>query len=196
MATMDRRLLKAATSGDAASLKHLASHEPGLLLGTTPPGNTCLHISAIQGHDEFCESILALEQEQSPTLLSSVNKDGETPLLAAVARGRASLASALLRRCRERQLSEAILKQDRHGCNALHHAVSRGHTKLALELVQAEPALSRAVNGRGESPLFIAAMRNFTEVSDKLLEVPGSAHSGAFGFNVLHAAVRTGNLGN
>lgn len=194
MATMDRRLLKAATSGDAASLKHLASQEPGVLLGTTPPGNTCLHISSIQGHDEFSESILALDQ--SPALHSAVNKDGETPMLAAVARGHASLASALLRRCIERQLCEAILKQDRHGCNALHHAVSRGHTKLALELVEAEPALSRAVNGRSESPLFIAAMRNFTEVSDKLLEVPDSAHSGAFGFNVLHAAVRSGNLGN
>jgi hypothetical protein len=39
-------------------------------------------------------------------------------------------------------------------------------------------------------------MRNFTEVLDRLLEVPDSAHSGAFGFNVLHAAVRSGNLGN
>ncbi|CAL4979749.1 unnamed protein product [Urochloa decumbens] len=192
MATMDRRLLKAATSGDVASLKHLASQEPGVLFGTTPPGNTCLHISSVQGHHEFCESILALDQ--SPALLSAVNKDGETPLLAAVARGRASLASALLRRCRERQLREAMLKQDRHGCNALHHAVSRGHTELALELVEAEPALSTAVNGRSESPLFLAAMRNFTEVSDKLLDVPDSAHSGACGFNVLHAAVRSGNL--
>jgi ankyrin repeat protein len=165
-----------------------------VLFWTTPLGNTCLHISSIQGHDELCESILALDQ--SPALLSAVNKDGETPLLAAVARGRASLASALLRRCRERQLSEVILKQDRHGCNALHHAVRRGHGKLALELIEAEPALSRAVNGRSESPLFIAAMRNFTEVLDRLLEVPDSAHSGAFGFNVLHAAVRSGNLGN
>lgn len=193
---MDRRLLKAATSGDAASLKQLASHDPGVLLGTTPPGNTCLHISSIQGHEELCRSILALDQ--SPALLSAVNKDGETPLLAAVARGRASVASALLRRCcgERLMLREAILKQDRHGCNALHHAVRRGHTKLAVELIEAEPALSRAVNGRSESPLFIAAMRNLTEVSDKLLEAPDSAHSGALGFNVLHAAVRSGNLGN
>jgi hypothetical protein len=59
---MDRRLLKAATSGDAASLKRLASHDPGVLFWTTPPGNTCLHISSIQGHDELCESILAMDQ--------------------------------------------------------------------------------------------------------------------------------------
>ena len=66
---------------------------------------------------------------------------------------------------------------------------------LALELIEAEPALSKAVTKIGESPMFIAVMRNFTDVFDKLLEIPDSAHSGAFGFNVLHAAVRNGNPG-
>ncbi|KAJ1255230.1 hypothetical protein BS78_K273400 [Paspalum vaginatum] len=190
-ATMDRRLLAAATSGDVASMKHLALADPGVLLGTTPPGNTCLHISSIQGHEEFCKNILKLDQSLS--LLSAVNKDGETPLLTAVTRGRASLASVLLRSCRDQQQSEAILKQDKRGHNAMHHAIRRGHRMLTLELIEAEPQLSKAVNSSDESPMFMVVMRNFTDVLDKLLEIPGSACSGACGFNALHAAVRNGN---
>ena len=193
---MDQRLLEAATRGDAPSMKQLlaAPGDSDVLLGTTPRGNNCLHIASIQGHEEFCKDVLTT-LDHSPALLSAVNNDGETPLLTAVTRGRASLASALLRCCRDQHLSETILKQDRFGCNALHHAVRRGERVLALELIEAEPALSKAVTKIGESPMFIAVMRNFTDVFDKLLEIPDSAHSGAFGFNVLHAAVRNSNPG-
>jgi ankyrin repeat protein len=173
----------------------LALDGPGVLLGTTPQGNTCLHIASIQAHEDFCKNILTLDHSPAPALLSTVNKDGETPLLTAVARGCASLASVLLRYCRYQQLSEIILKQDKHGCNALHHAIRRGHRMLALELIEAVPTLSKAVDSRNESPLFIAAVRNFTEVFHKLLEIPDSSDSGAFGLNVLHGAVRNGNIG-
>ncbi|RLM59031.1 hypothetical protein C2845_PM18G03250 [Panicum miliaceum] len=47
---MDGRLLDAATSGDAVAMKHLALHDPTVLLGTTQQGNTCLHISSTHGH--------------------------------------------------------------------------------------------------------------------------------------------------
>jgi ankyrin repeat protein len=118
---MDRRLLQAAISGDAAEMNHLAVHEPGVLLGTTPQGNNCLHIASIHGHEGFCKDVLELPQ--SLTLLTATNEDGETPLLTAVTRGRESLASILLRFCRDQQLKETILKQDKRGCNVLHHAI-------------------------------------------------------------------------
>ncbi|CAL4985142.1 unnamed protein product [Urochloa decumbens] len=178
-------------TGDARSMIQLASHDPSVLLGTTPQGNTCLHISSIHGHEGFSKDVLELDQSRA--LLSAVNKDGETPLLTAITRGHASLASVLLSCCYGQQLSETILKQDKRGCNALHHAIRRGHRILALKLIEAEPALSKAVNQHSESPMFIAAMRNFTDVFDKLLEIPGSSDSGPFDFNILHAAVRTGN---
>jgi hypothetical protein len=38
-------------------------------------------------------------------------------------------------------------------------------------------------------------MRNFTDVFDKLLEVPDSAHGGTSGYNALHAAFRNNNTG-
>ena len=87
------------------------------------------------------------------------------------------------------------MKQDNKGYNALHHAIRSGHRELALELIAAEPALSKAVSQKEESPMFMAVMRNYADVLEKLLEVPDSAHGGACGWNALHAAVRNNNPG-
>ncbi|CAO2141247.1 unnamed protein product [Urochloa humidicola] len=190
-ALMSRWLLKAATFADAESMKQLALHDPAVLLGTTPQGNTCLHIASIHGHEEFCKNVLTLGN--SHELLSAVNGDGETPLLTAVTRGHASLSSFLLRSNRPEHLSEMILKEDKRGCNVLHHAIRGGHSELALELIEEKPALSKHVNMHDESPMFMAAMRNFTDVVEKLLNIPDSAQTGPFGFNALHAAVRNSN---
>ncbi|CAN6380937.1 unnamed protein product [Urochloa humidicola] len=186
---MDWRLVEAATSGDTITMQQLAMHDLGVLLGTTPQGNTCVHIACIHGHEGFCKDALAL----NPSLLIAVNSDGKTPLLTAVASGRVSLASILLRCYSDQQLREAILKQDKNGFNGLHHAIRNGHRELALELIQTEPALSQAVNKHHESPMYMAVMRNYDDVFEKLLRVPDSAHGGAFGYNALHAAVRNGN---
>ena len=87
---MDRRLLEAATSGDVPSMKQLLALDgPGVLLGTTTQGNTCLHIASIRGHEGFCKDLLGLALNQSAvSLLAAINKDGETPQLTAVTRGR------------------------------------------------------------------------------------------------------------
>ncbi|XP_004978964.1 ankyrin-3 isoform X2 [Setaria italica] len=186
---MDWRLMEAAITGDAVSMKHLASHDPDILLGTTPQGNTCLHIASIHGHKEFCNDAMTFNL----SLLSAVNADEETPLLTAVKRGHVSLASFLLTHCLDQQLSRAILKKDKQGCNALHHALRSDHRELALELIAAEPTLSQAVNNNNESPMFIAVMKDFTDLFEKLLDTASSAHSGAYGSNALHAAVGNGN---
>ncbi|CAN6380941.1 unnamed protein product [Urochloa humidicola] len=188
---MDRRLLQAALIGDSVSLKHLASRDPDVLLGTTPQGSSCLHIASVHGHEVFCKAALAL----NPSLIAGVNADGETPLLSAVTSGCASVASLLLMCCRDQKLDEAILKQDKHGFNALHHAIRNGHRELALKVIEVEPALSQAVNKYNESPMFIAVMRNYADVFEKLLEIPNSVHVGAYGSNALHAAVRNGDSG-
>ncbi|CAO2148276.1 unnamed protein product [Urochloa humidicola] len=186
---MDGRLLSAAVAGDARLMKQLGYDDPAVLHGTTPQGNTCLHISSTHGHEGFCKDAIALNR----SLLGIANVDGETPLLAAVTSDRVSLASFFLRCLRDEQLCETILKQDKRGCNVLHHAIRRGHRRFALELIEAEPALSKAVNQYEESPLFIAVMRNYPDMSAKLLGIPDSAHGGSSGYNALHAAVRNGN---
>jgi ankyrin repeat protein len=108
----------------------------------------------------------------------------------------ATLASFLFRRCLDRpKLSKAIFKQDKQGCNALHHAIRSGHRELALELIEAEPALPKALNKYNESPMFIAVCRNYVDILEKLLAIPDSAHAGGNDGNALRAAVRNGNSG-
>ncbi|KAF8711342.1 hypothetical protein HU200_029370 [Digitaria exilis] len=172
---MDERLLNAATTGDGASMKRLALRDPSMLLATNPQGNTCLHIASMYGHKSFCIDVITLNL----SLLAEVNMDVETPLLVAVTSGHVDLASVLLKWCHEWQ----------------HHAIRSGHTALALELIVAEPALSRASNCDDESPMFIAARRDFMDVFEKLLNTPGSADCGSWGYNVLHAAVCNDNQG-
>ncbi|KAL5203617.1 hypothetical protein ABZP36_008488 [Zizania latifolia] len=186
---IDLRILEAARKGDSRSMMELAAQNPSILVGTTPQGNTCLHISSIHGHERFCNDVLTLNQ----SLLSATNSNGETPMLTSVKSGHALLASALLWHYHDPGLKEAILKQDEDGCNVLHHAIRSGHKDLALELIAAEATLSQGVNNYDESPMFMAAMRGFTDVVRKLLEIPGSAHVGGCGRNALHAAVRNGN---
>ncbi|KAF7033898.1 hypothetical protein CFC21_044966 [Triticum aestivum] len=64
-----------------------------------------------------------------------------------------------------------------------------------MELIDAEPVLSTHVNRMNESPMYIAAMRDFTDSSEILLEIPVSAHMGPWGQNTLQAAVKNGNAG-
>jgi len=133
-----------------------------VLLGTTQQGNTCLHIASIDGHQGFCKDVLTLSP--SLPLLNAINANS-------------------FRFCCDQQLSETILKQDKRGCNALHHAIRNGHP------------LSHYVNQYGESPMFIAVMRKYEDVFDKLFEIRDSAHGGADGMNALHASVWNGNSG-
>ncbi|VAI26002.1 unnamed protein product [Triticum turgidum subsp. durum] len=187
---MDERLLKAATDGDSTSMKYYACRNPGILLGKTLRMNTCLHISSIHGHQRFSADVVALEE----SLLTAVNLDWETPLLAAVRNGHVSLASFLLGSCHQLGMGQAILKQDKYGFNALHHAIRNGHEELALELITAEPSLSRAVSECNESPMFFALTRNFTRVYEQLVQDPLSSYTGGLhDRNCLHAAVRNGN---
>ncbi|KAJ1685371.1 hypothetical protein LUZ63_016761 [Rhynchospora breviuscula] len=186
---MDDRLLKAAMSGNSNEMKHLILLDANVLLGTTPQGSTCLHISSIFGHREFSMTVLALNN----SLLSMVNSYGETPLVVATTNGHVSLASAILKQYQQLKLSEMILKQDSKGNTVLHHAIRSGHSDLALELIAAEPKLSEGVNKHNESPMYIAVSRGFSDVSERLLEIPFSGHIDAYSENALHAAVRNGN---
>ncbi|XP_037418734.1 ankyrin repeat-containing protein ITN1-like [Triticum dicoccoides] len=187
---MPEDLMRAATSGNSMSLQTLVAQNPNILLGRTLEGNTCLHLSAIHGHEQFCMSVVTLEEH----LLGSVNFERETPLVTAVTNGHVPLASYLLQRCSQVQLNQAILQQDMHGFNALHHAIRCGHRVLALELIAAEPELSQAVSRCNESPMFGAAVRNFAEVVTKLVNIQDLSHSGLLGRNALHAAVRLGYI--
>ncbi|KAM0889759.1 hypothetical protein ACQ4PT_027499 [Festuca glaucescens] len=186
---MNKRLLEAAISGDSTSMQAMASQDPSILLGKSPHGNTCLHISSIHGHKGFCKDVLELED----SLLTAVNLDEETALITALRNGHVSVVSFLLGSCRQPELRQAILQQDRSGFNALHHAIRNGHKDLALDLIEAEPALSQAVSKCNESPMYFAVMRGFTNIYDKLIQTPCAYSGGLHGWNCLHAAVINGD---
>ncbi|KAJ3701264.1 hypothetical protein LUZ61_004969 [Rhynchospora tenuis] len=188
---MDEQLLQAAMSGNTDKMQELVLNEnSNILLGTTSQGSTCLHISSMLGQQEFSMAVLA----QNQSLLSSVNSYGETPLIAAVTSGHVSLASTMLKKYQQLNLSdEMILKQDINGNSSLHHAIRNGHSDLAQELIEAEPGLSQGLNKYNESPMYMAALRGFNDVLDTLLKIPFSSHVGTFNENALHAAVRNGN---
>lgn len=194
---MDEELLQAATSGNLAAMRHIQLHDPDKMRATTPYDNTWLHLASIlHGREQFCLEALALSLDESSLLASAVNSDGETPLIAAAASGHVSLACALLTRYKDLGLDEEILRQDRSGCNALHHAIRNGHRALALRLIEDAPDLSICVDNCVESPMFLAVMRDYEDVFQRLLEIPvGCPDSGIFGYNALHAAVRNGNTG-
>ncbi|KAJ4794735.1 Ankyrin repeat family protein [Rhynchospora pubera] len=188
---MDTWLLKAAVSGDSNELKKMVSQDPNFnLLGTTPQGSTCLHISSIFGHEEFFKEVLA----RNESLLSRVNSYGETPLIVSVKSGHISLATTLLEKYKERKLSEVILNSDINGDTALHHAIRHGHKNLALQLIKTEPNLSQRVNNYNESPMYIAVMRGFVDVFRQLWESDRSSHKGPYDDNALHAALRNANI--
>lgn len=62
-----------------------------------------------------------------------------------------------------------------------------------MDLIAAEPALSKGVNKYGQSPMFIAAMRNFTGILEELLKIPDFSHAGRKGRNALHAVAENGD---
>ncbi|KAJ1274498.1 hypothetical protein BS78_05G066400 [Paspalum vaginatum] len=105
------------------------------------------------------------------------------------------LALFLLTYSLQHNLSGVIIKQDKNGCNVLHHAIRSRLTELAIKFIEAMPVLSKAVNKYDESPMFIAVMRDIPDVVNRLLQVPDSAHGGSSGYNALHAAVRNDNQG-
>lgn len=186
---MDKSLLKAATDGAFMSMQLMFSKDPSILRRTNPRGDNCLHLASLHGHQKFCKHVLKLDE----SLLSDTNDDGETPLIIAMALGHTHLASFLLKLCIQLKLNQTICHQDNEGFNVLHYAIRNGHRNIALELLAAETALSRGVNKYNESPMYMAVMKDFTDVSMKLLSYADSSHLGCYGRHALHAAARNGN---
>ncbi|WVZ49470.1 hypothetical protein U9M48_000828 [Paspalum notatum var. saurae] len=173
---MHVRLVKAATNGNVEEMERLINDEDeAVLLGETERRSNCVHIASIYGRTDFCARVLQrLINSRDPSsvssLLSATNSDDETPLLTAVKNGRKSLARQLLTVYVGHGLHGAIQSRDGHGSNVLHYAIRNGNKELALELIQAEPALSGHTNKNNSHPC--------------------SEYDGTNASNALHAAVK------
>ena len=87
-----RQLFKACNKGDFSLCNHLIIADPDILLSTTLHKNNCLHIAAMLGHHKFAQEVWS----RAPSLISGINIDRETPLIAALMAANLSLASDII----------------------------------------------------------------------------------------------------
>ncbi|KAJ9159270.1 hypothetical protein P3X46_024786 [Hevea brasiliensis] len=73
---------------------------------------------------------------------------------------------------------------------ALHEAVRNNHPQVVETLLRANPEFADIANAAGESPLYLAAVREYKEIASKILEIcPSPAYIGPNGRTALQEAV-------
>ncbi|XP_022732194.1 protein ACCELERATED CELL DEATH 6-like [Durio zibethinus] len=189
---MDQRLLKAARSGDINVIKQLADAERNILGGTTPQGNTALHMVARFGHENLVQEIM----KRQPDLLLKSNLKGETPVHVA-ARGGHWRIVLLFRDSVHRdsvQGSNGVYIariRDNYGNTPLHCAVRNDHYLVVWRLADKDRESLVLVNNAGESPLSIAIDLKLAVTAEAIIGLNRSTleYRGPNGQTPLHCAV-------
>ncbi|URE21702.1 ANK [Musa troglodytarum] len=185
---MDRKLFKAATSGDVRFVQEASE---ALHLEETVDGNSVLHIAAKLGHLELAEA-LCLEQVN---LMKLSNSKGDTPLHCAAAAGHVAIMKLFVAHIFWpenpvfSEVSGVPWMMNDAGNNALHEATRNGHRAVVELLMSAAPGLVDVANATGVSALYMAAERGSVEIVKELLNSPTASHEGPRGQTALHAAV-------
>ncbi|KAJ4809299.1 Ankyrin repeat family protein [Rhynchospora pubera] len=205
---MHPKLLEACRTSNCGLLDYLCDHlvGPDILEDKTPYGNNALHLAVMLGHGTYARKLWLRE----PSLLTSQNNDGETPLITALMAGNKSMAKALIAAASSMELPDHDLERlagnrmclmlemvDMCGQNVLHHALrNMPDQDLALHILDkvrqhqdTATLLSRKVSNYGESPMHIACRRGYSDVVEKLLEIPGSSDEGPRNTTAMHTAV-------
>ncbi|PSS33808.1 Protein ACCELERATED CELL DEATH like [Actinidia chinensis var. chinensis] len=193
---MDLSLYKAAMEGNIGVLmKNKDRFEEQV----TPTNNTVLHVTA-QFNDN-ADNVRGILETQS-SLLLRVNSRGETALHIAARNGHSSTVEALIRfakiQSRDPESGLEIIEQMvRTTCEnkdtALHEAVRNNHLGVVELLVEEDKKFSHVANNSGETPLYLAAERDYHEIVFLILTTCTSpAFNGPNGRTALHAAVFSG----
>ncbi|XP_052192685.1 ankyrin repeat-containing protein ITN1-like [Diospyros lotus] len=159
----------------------------------TPRKNTVLHVAAqFQDNEECVRTMLIREQ----SLVRQVNSKGETALHIAARRGCSVTVRVLLEFSKIRDLESDVellrMKTLEEKDTALHEAVRNNHLGVVRLLLEEDPDLSyAAANSAGETPLYLAAERDYHEIVSAILAEPrrNHAYGGPNGRTALHAAV-------
>ncbi|OWM71686.1 protein ACCELERATED CELL DEATH 6-like [Punica granatum] len=193
---MDPQLYEAARSGDLVLLERIEGNAT-LLSQVTPKKNTILHVSAEFKQREFFKEATCLSPR---ALFNSANSKGDTVLHVAARAGCSDVVSFIIEHSKVLHADiengqvegckELLRLVNMDGDNALHCAVRNGHFEVAKALIEADPELSICVNGAEESPLYIAAAKEFADIADLILSTSSSSlHGGTNGMTALHAAL-------
>ncbi|GFY84995.1 hypothetical protein Acr_03g0017690 [Actinidia rufa] len=193
---MDPSLYKAAMEGNIGVLMQ---NRDRFEEQVTPTNNTVLHVTA-QFNDN-ADNVRGILETQS-SLLLRVNSRGETALHIAARNGHSSTVEALIgfakTQSRDPESGLEIIEQMvRTTCEnkdtALHEAVRNNHLGVVELLVEEDKKFSHVANNSGETPLYLAAERDYHEIVFLILTTCTSpAFNGPNGRTALHAAVFSG----
>ncbi|KAJ3706451.1 hypothetical protein LUZ61_010156 [Rhynchospora tenuis] len=218
---MDRKFLIALKTGDKRQIESLLSWDPicqepmsvpvhynGMQLGTnylkgsTYGGNTALHIAACNGDVKIAEMIYRRET----LMLAARNKMMETPFHCAARSGDKNMMSKLILLANEEgryRLETLMRAKNQHGETALHEAIREHKIDVVRLLLHEDNHLADAMDERGVSPLYLAAMLGFYDVVIALMQaMPGgptskASYAGPYQQTVLHILTQCPyNIGN
>ncbi|XVF03995.1 hypothetical protein REPUB_Repub05bG0042200 [Reevesia pubescens] len=165
---MDSSLLNATRSGNVEKIKEsLTRSGSEVLYGTTPQGNTVLHVAARFGHKTLVTEIT----QRFPSLVLKCNLKGETPVHLAARAGHDDVVSTLIKTVRVYDSIHISRIRDSYGNTPLHGAVKNQHYKVVKAFADIDPESLVLLNDDGESPLSIAIDLKLTDLAAKIINL-------------------------
>ncbi|KAG6729768.1 hypothetical protein I3842_01G048100 [Carya illinoinensis] len=171
--------------------------------------NTILHIFISNSDEKRTDPASAAEfvryvLEKCPSLSLKANEEEETALQYIAARyGHVSIVEVLINQEKSQNQDDdlesgvvvgdakemPIGRVNKKNDTALHEAVRSNHIEVVKLLIKKDPDFSYGANAAGETPLYLATARNFSDLASEILETLKSpAYDGPHGRTVLHAA--------
>ncbi|KAG6666690.1 hypothetical protein CIPAW_01G049800 [Carya illinoinensis] len=149
----------------AEFVRYVLEKCPSLSLKANEEEETALHIAARYGHVSIVEVLINQEKSQ--------NQDDDLE------------SGVVVGDAKEMPIGRVNKKND----TALHEAVRSNHIEVVKLLIKKDPDFSYGANAAGETPLYLATERNFSDLASEILETLKSpAYDGPHGRTVLHAA--------
>ncbi|OMP04513.1 hypothetical protein COLO4_09566 [Corchorus olitorius] len=189
---MDPRLLDAARCGNQIKIIELEDSESNIIYGTTPQGNTALHVAARFGYYFMVSDII----RRHPSLVLKTNLKGETSIHLAARAGHEDVVSAFIITVGDSiQISRIT---DNHGNTPLHAAVKNKHYSIVKAIAEKDQDSLVLLNDDGESVLSIAIDLISTDLAAKIINLNTSTleYRGHDGQTPLHRAVIRQDIGN
>nr|XP_048332890.1 26S proteasome non-ATPase regulatory subunit 10-like [Ziziphus jujuba var. spinosa] len=167
----------------------------------TPNKNTILHIYITSTSSEDLEQTEFVRQvlTMCPELLMQPNAKKETPLHIAARYGRASIVELLIQHAKalhpqnlegDVEAARQMMRMpNQNQDTACHEVVRFQHLSMVKILIREDCDFVHSANEEGETPLYMAAERGYSDIVFEILDKCKSpATGGPDGRNVLHAA--------